>query len=88
MTPNEWDQEYGEGVWDYLSDAREVAHYAVQAALAEGAELGDARVSGGNAGQEAFDVDERARAIAERSLGEREPAVGIRPIGREVVGLE
>ena len=41
MTPNEWDQEYGEGVWDYLSDAREVAHYAVQAALVSHFSAGD-----------------------------------------------
>jgi 2-polyprenyl-3-methyl-5-hydroxy-6-metoxy-1,4-benzoquinol methylase len=33
MPPNEWNREYAEGVWDRLNDAREVAHYAVQAAL-------------------------------------------------------
>jgi 2-polyprenyl-6-hydroxyphenyl methylase/3-demethylubiquinone-9 3-methyltransferase len=33
MSSNEWNEQYSTGVWDFLNDSREVAHYAVQAAL-------------------------------------------------------
>lgn len=42
MSPNNWNQEYSAGVWDFLNDGKEVAHYAVEAALVHhfsGAEL-------------------------------------------------
>src|SRR5436309_33877 len=33
MSPNVWNEEYAAGKWDFLNDGKEVAHYAVQAAL-------------------------------------------------------
>ena len=30
---SKWNQEYAAGVWDFLNDTKEVAHYAVQAAF-------------------------------------------------------
>jgi len=33
MSPNDWNREYADGTWDFLTDAKEVAHYAVLAAL-------------------------------------------------------
>jgi SAM-dependent methyltransferase len=33
MSPNDWNREYSEGIWDFLNDPKEVAHYAVTAAM-------------------------------------------------------
>jgi 2-polyprenyl-3-methyl-5-hydroxy-6-metoxy-1,4-benzoquinol methylase len=35
MNSNDWNAEYSKGVWDFLNDGKEVAHYAVQAALVD-----------------------------------------------------
>src|ERR1043165_8256907 len=33
MSQNDWNREYAAGTWDFLNDSKEVAHYAVEAAL-------------------------------------------------------
>ena len=41
MSPDDWNEQYAAGLWDYLSDSREVAHYAIQAALIHHFSAGD-----------------------------------------------